>query len=143
MTTHASDEYLSSAVLTASSEQLQLMLYDGAIRFARQAREAILKGDWETSCDKLIRAQRVVTEMQNGLRPEANPGVCEQMSALYNFVFRRLVDANVQHQVGPLDEALQILEHQRETWKILLDRIGTLEAPEEGSQLLEPLSLHG
>lgn len=118
----ASGEYLKNAVMTATSEQLQLMLYDGAIRFVRQARDAMRARDWETSCEKLIRAQKIIVEMQKGLRYDVNPTLCGQLVALYQFVYTRLVDANVTHQQTAVDEALQILEHQRETWKLLVDR---------------------
>lgn len=134
-----------NAVLTASSEQLQLMLYDGAIRFARQAREAMLKSDWETCCEKLIRAQKIIAEMQNGLRPEANPSLCEQLSALYAFIFRRMVDANITHEVSALDEALQILEHQRETWRLLLQKTksAAVARQDDMGDQVDALSVHG
>jgi flagellar protein FliS len=118
-----SGEYLRNAVMTATPEQLHLMLYDGAIRFARQAREAIVRRDWDTSCEKLLRAQRIVGEMEAGLRPEVNAELCDQMAALYQFVYRRLVDANIKRDTGLIDEALRVLEHQRETWRILVDKI--------------------
>ncbi|MBI5764616.1 MAG: flagellar export chaperone FliS [Planctomycetes bacterium] len=148
MSMHASNEYLRNAVLTAQPEQLQMMLYDGAIRFGRQAREALLKKDIETACEKLIRVQKIVTEMQNGLRPEINAELCEQLSRLYHFVYQRLLDANLHRDVKALDEALQILEHQRETWRLLLERIGTLvgSAPTVGANAPaqeDSLSIHG
>jgi len=126
---NVSDEYLRGAVETASPEQLQLMLYDGAIRFARQGREALVRKDFETSCDKLIKAQRIVVEMQNGLRHEANPVLCDQLASLLGFCYARLVDANVKHDSRAIDEALQILEHQRETWRILLDKTRDARPP--------------
>ena len=116
-----SGEYLKSAVLTATPEQLHLMLYDGAIRFARQAREAMGRSDWETSCEKLLRAQRIVAEMETGLRPEINPTLCEQMASLYGFIHRRLVHANMKRDTAAIDEALRILEHQRETWRMVVE----------------------
>lgn len=121
--TQASDEYLRNTVMTATPEQLQLMLYDGAIRFSTQAREALANSDFETSCEKLLRAQRIVLEMRNGLRPEVNLELCEQMAALYDFVYNRLIDANMQRDPTAIDEALRILEHQRETWSILIQKI--------------------
>ncbi len=146
---NASGEYLRSAVLTATPEQLQLMLYDGAMRFARQAREAILACDWETSCEKLLRAQRILTEMKNGLRPEIQPALCEQLASLYNFAYWRLVEANTKHDVRPIDEALQILEHQRETWHMLVQKVQSdRQAPRDAlvdvkSDAEEPLHLQG
>ena len=123
MTQDASGEYLRNTVMTATPEQLQMMLYDAAIRFARQGREALERNDFETGCEKLLRAQRIVVELQNGLRHEVNPTLCEQLSGLYTFVYNRLIDANLNHRVGPIDEALQILEHQRETWRLLMQKL--------------------
>jgi len=123
MPQEASGEYLRNAVLTATSEQLVLMLYDGAIRFARQAKEALARKDFESSCDRLLRAQRIVQELQAGLREEVNPDLARQMNSLYVFIYERLVQANMTQQSGPIDEALKILEHQRETWRMLLDKV--------------------
>ena len=128
MTQKPSDAYLQNAVMTATPEQLQMMLYDGAIRFARQAREAMVNKDFETACEKLLRVQRIVTELKNGLRPEVQPTLCEQLAGLYNFVYWRLVEANVKHDPTQIDEALQILEHQRETWRMLLEKVQSARA---------------
>lgn len=123
MNENASSEYLRNAVLSASPEQLTLMLYDGAIRFALQARDAMSRGDVETMCEKLIRAQKIVLELRNGLRPEVNPTLCDQMGGLYDFIYNRLVDANLKRSVSLIDEAVKILRHQRETWQLLMDKV--------------------
>ena len=123
--------YLRDAVLTAGPEQLQLMLFDGAIRFASQARDAVEQGAVEESYNLLTRAQNILREMENGLRHEVSPELCTQMASLYRFVFSKLVDANVHKDLQALDDALQVLRHQRETWAILLDKIQKIQAPTE------------
>lgn len=119
----AGNPYLRNAVLTAAPEQLQLMLYDGAIRFASQARDAIEAREIEKSYNLLTRAQAIVREMENGLRHEVAPELCARMASLYRFVFGKLVDANVQKDVTAIDDALKILRHQRETWVLVVDKI--------------------
>jgi flagellar protein FliS len=141
-----SGEYLKSAVMTATPEQLQMMLYDGAIRFIRQARGAMIERNWEMSCEKIIRAQKIIMQMQQGLRHDVNPALCSQLVGLYQFAYSRLVDANITHSIGSLDEALQILEHQRETWRLIVERIkagdpqSTAEAKNEPSRPVEAMS---
>lgn len=120
----ASYEYLRSAVLTAGPEQLHLMLIDGAIRFATRGKDALGRSDFEGAFVALERAQRIVLELHGGLRRDINPALVDQMSSLYNFTYRRLVDANVKHEVQAVDEALQILRHHRETWLMLMDKLG-------------------
>lgn len=119
----ASAEYVRNAVLTASPEQLHLMLLDGAIRFSLRGRDAIEHGDVEGTFNALERAQRIVLELFNGMRREVNPPLVDQMAALYDFIYRRLIDANVHGDARAVDDALRILRHQRETWEMLIDRI--------------------
>ena len=115
--------YLRDAVLTATPEQLQLMLYDGAIRFATQGRDALLEKDYSKSFEKLTRAQQIISEMQAGLNYEVNRELCERVASIYNFLFRKLVDANVNHDAAAVDDALKVLRIERETWQILVDKV--------------------
>ncbi|MBI1824783.1 MAG: flagellar export chaperone FliS [Planctomycetes bacterium] len=125
MSTNSQTEnaYLRDAILTAAPEQLQLMLYDGAIRFCLQARDAIEGKDYEESFNKLTRAQNIILEMQNGLNYEVNRELCGRVASIYNYLYRRLVDANLHRDVAAIDESLKILRIERETWQILVDKI--------------------
>jgi len=123
--------------MTASPEQLQLMLYDGAIRFATQGREAITARNHELAFEKLSRAQKIVLEMERGLRPEIAPELCARMAALYLFIYRKLVDGCVEHDVKPVDEALELLRFERETWRMLLDKIARESAGPRGPVMAE------
>jgi flagellar protein FliS len=129
--------YLRDAVMTATPEQLQLMLYDGVIRFANQARDAILRNDYETSYERLSRAQNILVEMQVGLNTEVNPELCRRVASIYNFLYRKLVDANVHRDVSAIDDAMRVLRIERETWQILVDKVAKIrdgEAVEPDSQ---------
>jgi len=134
VSTKASQAYLKSAVMTASQEQLHLMLLDGAIRFTSRGREALLKEDIEGAFNGFERAQRIVLELSNGLRREANPDLVDQMSALYDFIYRRLIDANVHREIEGADDSLRILRHQRETWMMLIEKL----ARESGEPAVNP-----
>ena len=128
MTNQAAQQYLRTKVLTATPEQLQLMLYDGAIRFAEQARGALQQKNYEQSFNLLTRAQKIIAEMSAALKHDVAPELCGKLSSLYNFVYRRLIDANIHHELKPLEEALQILRYQRETWMLLLNQLGQQKA---------------
>jgi len=125
-----SQEYLKTKVLTASPEMLTLMLWDGAIRFAEQGREAILKKEIEASYKALVRSQKIITELTTNLKPEVNPDLCGKLAALYNFIYRRLVDANLSKDPKAVDDALEIMRHQRETWAMLMDKLSKERAGE-------------
>jgi flagellar secretion chaperone FliS len=123
-------EYLKTKVMTASPEMLTLMLWDGAIRFAEQGKEAIVKKDIEGSYKALVRSQRIVTELTTNLRHEYNPDLCGKLAALYNFIYRRLVDANLTKDPKLVDDALEIMRHQRQTWILLMDKLTKEKAGE-------------
>ena len=134
--------YLRDAVLTASAEQLHLMLYDGAIRFALQGRDAILKKDYAVSYERLTRAQNILAEMQTALDYDVNRELCERMASIYNFLYRKLVDANVNRCVQDIDDSVRVLRIERETWQLLVDKVnvvrqkdvmGMPDAPDAGT----------
>ena len=116
-------EYLKTQVQTASREQLILMLYDGAIRFIRQGQDALAAGNLEVSCDKFLRAQKIVLELKAGLRPEADAALCSNVGSIYNYIYRRLIDANIQRSGEAATEALHLLDYQRQTWVLLMDKL--------------------
>jgi flagellar secretion chaperone FliS len=125
-----SQEYLKTTVMTASREMLTLMLWDGAIRFAEQGKEAILRKDIEGSYKAFVRAQKIITELTSSLRHEINPDLTGKLAALYNFIYRRLVEANTSKNAKLVDDALEIMRHQRETWVMLMDKITAEKAAE-------------
>src|SRR5438034_4261822 len=113
MNAQAAQNYLKTKVFTATPEQLQLMLYDGALRFGEQARVALEQKDYEHSYHNISRVQKIITEMSSTLKHDVSPDLCKKLAALYTYVYRKLVDANVDHQIEALDEALQLLRYAR------------------------------
>src|SRR5215210_764688 len=109
MLNQASQNYLKTKVFTATPEQLQLMLYDGAIRFGEQAKVALEQRNFEQSYTMISRVQKIITEMSSSLRHKIDPDLCGKMAALYNFVYLKLVEANIEHKVESMEEALNIL----------------------------------
>ncbi len=137
----APNSYLRDAVMTATPEQLQLMLYDGAIRFATQGRDALEAKDHEQSYEKLSRAQAIVLEMERGLRPEVNAELCERMAAIYGFIYRKLVEGSINKDTTDIDDALKILRMERETWVLLMEKVNAARAeasPEESPANVQP-----
>jgi flagellar protein FliS len=135
-------QYLKTKIMTASPAALQLMLWDGAIRFAEQGKEAILKKDIEGSYKLLMRSQKIILEMVSSLRHELNPELCKNLAALYTYMHRRLVDANVHKDDKAVDEAVELMRHQRQTWVMLMDklaqeRVATAATEQENATVVE------
>src|SRR4051812_30013308 len=134
----AQQNYLRTRVLTATPEQLQMMLFDGAIRYGEQARMALEKQDWENSHNAIGRVQKIVTELIGSLRPSINPDLCGKLASLYNFAYRKLIEANIQRSIPALDEGMNVLKFQRETWAMLLDQMSKQKAAAHASKIDMP-----
>jgi flagellar protein FliS len=138
MNPQGAQNYLRTKVFTATPEQLQLMLYDGALRFGEQARAALEQKNYEQSYNMISRVQKIITEMHSSLKPTVAPGLCQKMSALYNYIYRKLVEANLDHTIAALDEAMGILRYQRETWVMLMEQLGKTKAAAAATTLDMP-----
>lgn len=135
MSSQAAQHYLRTKVFTATPEQLQLMLYDGAIRFAEQARMALVQKNYESSFNALLRAQKIIAELAAALRHDVSPQLCGKLASLYSYVYRKLIEANIEHTLKPLDEAMEILKYQRQTWILLLDQLGKQKAAQAATKI--------
>lgn len=123
MSTDINNQYLRTKVLSASPEELRMMLIEGAVRFARTGREGLVEKDYEKSFEHISQCKAIVMELLNALEPEHDPELCKQLSGLYTYMYRLLTDANVQHELEPIDEAIRLLEYDRQTWKLLMERV--------------------
>ena len=128
MNPNAANEYLKARVMTATPEQLQLMLFDGAVKFAEKARIALAAKTFDESYHNLSKAEKILLELNCSLKPEHAPELCRNLSALYMFCYRKLVEANTTQSLEPLDEAISILKFQRETWMMLMQQLGKAKA---------------
>ena len=138
MNQQAAQNYLKTKVFTATPEQLQLMLYDGALRFGEQGRVALEQKNYEQSYNMISRVQKIITEMQSCLKPSVAPELCGKLSALYSYVYRKLVEASIEHNMASLEEAMNLLRYQRETWSLLLEQLGKTKAAAAASTLDMP-----
>lgn len=109
-------EYRKNAVLGASPAGLVVMLYDGALRFIEGGRIAMHARDLTRQNESLVRAQRIVAELNGTLDREQGGEIATNLSALYGFVQDRLVRANIEDDERLLDEAVRTLAGLREAW---------------------------
>lgn len=119
----AVNPYLRTKVMTATPEELRLMLYDGALKFCRQGRTAIDEGRVEDSYNNILRAQKIVLELSTSLKHSVLPELCDKLAALYTYIYRRLIEANMNRDAEALDEAIRLIEYERETWQMLMRKL--------------------
>jgi len=119
----AKTSYFETEVLTAPPQKLQLMLLDGAIRFIGRGRQLWEAGKNEEGAESLIRAQQIVSQLIAALDGRIDPELTRKLASVYLFVFRALVEANLDRDQKKVDDALRVLETERETWRRLCEKL--------------------
>jgi flagellar protein FliS len=117
------DEYLESKVTTATPIQLHLMVIDGAIRHARAAHTAMQHGKMAEASTALSEARRFVGEMLAGLDEKQFAEVVGRLKAIFLFVLRNLVNADLERNQTLVAESISILQLHRETSLALAERL--------------------
>jgi flagellar protein FliS len=113
--------YRQSAVLTATPEQLVVMLYDGAVRFLRQAEVAMSEGAFLHSYEKLGRGEAIIDELIATLNMDTGE-IAERLQAIYVFQKRTLIEARVQRNAEKIGQVVALLVSLREAWARLAEQ---------------------
>lgn len=114
--------YQLNKLTTASPGELTLMLYNGCLKFIKQAKNAIEQGNIQERNRNLQRAQDIVRELMVTLKTDTELG--KNMLALYDFILRQLIEANMENNLEKLKIAEEFVTDFRDTWKqaIQIDR---------------------
>jgi flagellar protein FliS len=65
----------------------------------------------------LVKAQAIVLELQQTLNYDIGGEIAEQLGELYEFIYQRLVDANIEKKVNGIKDAQKLLEDLLTTWR--------------------------
>lgn len=107
--------YQNNSVNTATGGELTLMLYNGCIKFIKQAKKDMEAGQIEAKNKHIQKAQNIIRELMVTLDP--NVEITKQILPLYEFMNQRLTEANIRNEAGALDEVLGLAVEFRDTWK--------------------------
>jgi len=127
--------YRANAVLTASPGQLVLMLYDGALKALAIAQVAFDRPEEDFHRigiinEQILKAQAIINELQSGLNFEIGGEFAKTMHRLYDYHYRRSLEANLRKQVGPVIEVERLLRELRDAWAEMLSKQEGPAAPE-------------
>src|SRR2546429_6328437 len=112
--------YRQSAVLTASPEQLVVMLFDGARRFLHQAATAMTSGDVELSHIKLRRAEAIIQHLRDTLDLDQGAEIAPRLQAIYLFCNRHLNEARIKRDPKRIEQVSVLLGELREAFNVTL-----------------------
>ncbi len=108
--------YRDMQVLTAKRAKLVLMMYEGAIRFAREAIKRIQSNDIAGRGVYIRKTQDIILELMNSLDKENGGEIAANLSKLYLFINRNLIMANIQGENKFIEDCIKILTELREAW---------------------------
>ena len=107
--------YQQSSVMTASPQELTLMLYNGCLKFIKLAKRAMIEKKFEDKNTNIIKAQRIVQELHVTLNQEIE--IAKNMAQLYDYMYQRLIEANIKNDIDILEEVEGYVIEFRDTWK--------------------------
>ena len=107
--------YRENSIMTASPEQLVVMLYDGAGRFLRQAEGSMIDGSWLQASEKLSRAEAIIDELLATLDMDAGE-VADRLQSIYVFCKTRLIEARIERDPVRVDQVARLLGELRDAW---------------------------
>ena len=115
MTGNPYAQYNQSKILTASPAELTLMLYEGAIKFCNIAIMGIEQGDVTKAHNNIMKVQKIIEEFQITLNFKYE--IANDFNNVYNYLMRRLREANMTKDKEILKEVDEHLHTMRDTWK--------------------------
>jgi flagellar protein FliS len=107
--------YKKNQINTTSSENLVLMLYDGARKFLNRAIKSLQEGEIQEANSNLLRAQDIVSELMSGINFDAGD-IANHLFAIYEYMHYRLVQANIKKDSDICKEVLVMIEDLRTVW---------------------------
>ena len=137
---HTANAYLRTKVMTASPEELRLMLLDGAIKFANQAKLGLEENHPEMTYLGFTQCRDIVLELLNTIKSEPAPQIAQSVRELYTFMYAELVRASMNKDMKKLVSTIDLLEYERETWVMTMEQL--VKDREQGISHGAPVAMH-
>lgn len=120
---NAHQKYKNTSVQSASKEKILLMLYEGAIRFMKQALIAMDNKDIAGRGMNIGRAFDIINELNNTLNHEAGKEIAANLEQLYIFVCEQMTKTNATGDRKPLEDAIRIMETLYSGWVEAIEKL--------------------
>lgn len=121
MVLQAANRYYETQIKTATPEELTMLLYNGCIRFLKQARICIESKDYEGKNTQINKAINIIDELQSTL--DMKYEISNNLSALYDYFKERLIYASMQLNIDVLQEVIDMVIELRDTWHEVIKKV--------------------
>lgn len=107
-----------SAVMSASQQQLIVMLFDGALSALVRARLFMQDNNLEGKGLSLSKAINIIENgLKIGLDEKSDDELTQNLIALYTYMVRRLLQANLRNDISAVEEVENLLRNIADAWK--------------------------
>ncbi|MED4780408.1 flagellar export chaperone FliS [Brevibacillus choshinensis] len=115
MLQNAAQTYQSNQVTTATPADLTLMLYNGALKFIKQAKSAIEEKNVAKAHEASLKVQNILYELMSTLNNDYS--ISKEFIKLYEYMLQRTIEANMRKDLDILNEVEDLFVQFRDTWK--------------------------
>jgi len=122
--------YKQNSVNTASPGELTILLFNGCLKFIKLAKMAIDEENIEERNTNLIKAQNIIHELMVTL--DMNVEISNQLLQMYDYIHRRLIEANTKNSIEILNEVEGYVLEFRDTWKQVIQLAKKPQMAESG-----------
>ena len=112
-----------SSVETASPHRLIQMLFEGALERIAQAKGAMAQNQIARKGEMIGKAVAIVGGLQGSLNDKEGGVLAANLDGLYDYVIRRLSQANYENNVEYLDECGRLLGEIKSAWDAIGNRV--------------------
>lgn len=107
---------LDGEISVASPHRIIQMMFEGALQRIAQSRYAIENNDIENKGIFIGKAIGLITALNSSLNMDAGGEIAGNLSDLYDFMLRRISEANINNDVQALVDVSDILKTIKEGW---------------------------
>lgn len=113
---NAYNAYKQNSINYASKEQMLLIILDAAVKYSQTGRQAIEDGDIKKAHENIMKTQDIFYELMTALEVEKADNWGRKLMAVYEYITKKLTEANIKKQKKILDEIIPLIEEVRDMW---------------------------
>ena len=121
-----------SSVEDASPHRLIQLMMERALTKIAVARGHMERGEIAPKGRNITDAINIINGLQASLNHKADAKMSGNFDALYTYMMRRLLEANLRDETAPLNEVSSLLRELKEAWDAIADTVGAEEAGHPG-----------
>ena len=133
--------YNQTKIATANPGMLIVMLYDGAIKFLKQAQVAIASKELENAHNSIIRAEAIIVELMSSLKMDVGGEIAQNLYRIYDYIYHTLIEANTKKDSEKIESVVSMLISMKRTWEEVIVKEAEAkktdkktDSPEQGKQ---------